>query len=209
MRKNSLESHLTDARLAKMKRVLSHRLAWLTVVLDNVYDPHNISAILRSCEAFGVQDVHVIESVEEFNVNKAVSHHSEKWLTFHRWPNFRQCRAYLRRREFKLYATCFSDEAVPIDRVPLDRRIAIVFGNEHRGVEEDVGALCDGKVIIPMHGFVQSLNVSVAAAVALSTIATRLRNSCGQEVFLSRRRQSGILRQWLSEHAGEANQGFY
>ena len=81
-----LESLCTPDRIARMKAVLDQRISWLTVVLDNVYDPHNISAVLRSCEAFGIQDVHIIESYESFQTNPEISHGTEKWLTIHRWP---------------------------------------------------------------------------------------------------------------------------
>ncbi len=195
------EGALTAARVQRMKRVLDQRLAWLTVVLDNVFDPHNLSAVLRSCDAFGVQDVHVIESIEPFRLNRLVSQGAEKWLTIHRWPSFEPCRRYLRRRRFALYATSFTPRALPLDAVPLTRPLALVFGNEHRGVMADVMAQCDGETIIPMHGFVQSLNISVAAAVALATLGARLRGSVPAAVGLRHAARRAVYHTWLARHA--------
>jgi tRNA (guanosine-2'-O-)-methyltransferase len=192
---------VTPARLQKMRAVLARRLAGVTLVLDNVHDPHNISAVLRSCDAFGIQDVHVIESVERFVVNRAVSHGVEKWLSVHRWPSAAACRVYLRRRRFRLFRTAMTGDAIPVQAVPLDRPLALVFGNEHRGVAPDIARWCDGAVTIPMSGFVESLNVSVAAAVALATVTHALRARGEAVALLPARRQRVLLRTWLDQHA--------
>ncbi len=192
---------VTPARLHKMRGVLAQRLTRLTIVLDNVHDPHNLSAVLRSCDAFGIQDVHIIESVERFVVNRAVSQGVEKWLTVHRWPSPAACRAYLRRRRFRLYRTAMSPEATALQAVPCDHKIALVFGNEHRGVAADTARLCDEVVTIPMCGFVESLNVSVAAAVALATLSHAVREHGGTAACLPARRQRELLRTWLMRHA--------
>ena len=192
---------VTPARLHKMRGVLAQRLASVTIVLDNVHDPHNISAVLRSCDAFGIQDVHIIESVERFVVNRAVSQGVEKWLTLHRWPSPAACRAYLRRRHFRLYRTAMTPAATALHNVPLDHNIAVVFGNEHRGVAADTARLCDAVVTIPMCGFVESLNVSVAAAVALATLSHAAREQRGSSACLPPRRQRELLRAWLIRHA--------
>jgi tRNA (guanosine-2'-O-)-methyltransferase len=192
---------VTPARLHKMRGVLAQRLARVTIVLDNVHDPHNLSAVLRSCDAFGIQDVHVIESVERFVVNRAVSQGVEKWLTIHRWPSPAACRAYLRRRRFRLYRTAMIADAMPVHALPLNQNIALVFGNEHRGVALETAQRCDGAVTIPMCGFVESLNVSVAAAVALATVSRAVRERSGNKAGLPARRQRELLRAWLIRHA--------
>jgi len=204
MKTQRIEHLLTPARVQRMQQALNQRLAWLTVVLDNVFDPHNLSAVLRSCDAFGVQDVHIIESVEPFRLNRLVSQGAEHWLTLHRWPAFAPCRAYLRRRRFALYATTLTPRAVPLGAVPLARPVALVFGNEHRGVMAEVIAACDGEVIIPMYGFVQSLNVSVAAAVALATVGARLRAEVPQSVGLRGAARRTVYQAWLQRHARRA-----
>jgi len=192
---------VTPARLHKMRGVLAQRLARVTIVLDNVHDPHNLSAVLRSCDAFGIQDVHVIESVERFVVNRAVSQGVEKWLTIHRWPSPAACRAYLRRRRFRLYRTAMTATATSLYALPCDHNIAVVFGNEHRGVAAETAQLCDDVVTIPMCGFVESLNVSVAAAVTLATLSHAVRAHGGAKASLPARRQRELLQAWLMRHA--------
>ena len=184
-----------------MKQVLAQRLGSLSIVLDNVYDPHNISAILRSCEAFGVQDVHIIESEEFFKVNKEITRGCEKWLSLHIWDDFTNCRKFLKKKGFVIYSTCFADDAIPINAIPIDKPVALVVGNEHRGVENKIAELCDAKIIIPMFGFVQSFNVSVASALALAALSNRLRNSGDENVFLTVERMDKILNQWIKEHS--------
>jgi len=191
---------ITDKRLAKMNSVLDKRLNKLTIVLDNVFDPHNISAVLRSCEAFGIQDVHIIETTEKFVVNREISHRCEKWLTLHIWKGFKECAVFLKQNGFALYSTCFADDAISIYDIPIDTPIAIVVGNEHRGVDSEFTELCDGKVIIPMYGFVQSLNVSVASAVVLAALSFNLRTHADESTFISNERQNKLREKWLNEH---------
>jgi len=191
---------ITDKRLAKMNSVLNQRLGKLTIILDNVFDRHNISAVLRSCEAFGIQDVHIIETTEKFVVNGEISHKCEKWLTLYFWKNFKKCADSLREKGFALYSTCFADDAVSIHDIPIDSPIAIVVGNEHRGVDNEITKLCDGKVIIPMQGFVQSLNVSVASAVALAALSFKLRNNADESTFITNERKNELRTKWLNEH---------
>ena len=191
---------ITDKRLAKMNAVLNQRLNKLTIVLDNVHDPHNISAVLRSCEAFGVQDVHIIETTEKFVVNREITHKCEKWLTLHFWKNFENCADFLKQKNFAVYSTCFAEDALTIHEIPIDSPIAIVVGNEHRGVQNEITDLCDGKVIIPMYGFVQSLNVSVASAIALATLSFKLRNSSDNSIFISDKRKNELCTKWQNEH---------
>lgn len=202
---DELETYLTPERIARIKTVLDTRLEQFTVVLDNVCDPHNISAVLRSCEAFGIQDVHVIETVEPFRVNAEVSHHTEKWLSIHCWPGYTECCSALHSRGFAVYATSMSEQAESIFSLPVNRPLALVFGNEHRGVDPALAVQCDGKVVIPMTGFVQSLNVSVAAAVAMNTISHAMRNELGGKALLSPERRSALYRQWLERQVNDKN----
>jgi len=184
-----------------MNDVLNQRLNKLTIVLDNVHDPHNISAVLRSCEAFGIQDVHIIETTEKFVVNREITHKCEKWLTLHIWKDFKSCADFLKHKNFAIYSTCFAEDALPINEISIDSPIAIVVGNEHRGVQNKITDLCDGKVIIPMFGFVQSLNVSVASAIALATLSFKLRNNTDDSTFISCKRKNELRTKWLNEHS--------
>ncbi len=192
---------ITDKRLAKMNAVLNQRLNKLTIVLDNVYDSHNISAVLRSCEAFGVQDVHIIETTEKFVVNREITNKCEKWLTIHLWKDFKKCADFLKEKNFAIYSTCFAENALPINEIPINSPIAIVVGNEHRGVQNEITDLCDGKAIIPMYGFVQSLNVSVASAIALATLSFKLRNNTDNSIFIPDNRKNELRTKWINEHS--------
>jgi len=191
---------VTKKRLEKMNDVLDARIAKLTIVLDNVFDPHNISAVLRSCDAFGIQDVHIIETTEKFKVNKEVSHKCEKWLSLHFWKDFESCAKFLKQNNFKIFSTCFARDAIPIGKIPLDSPVAVVMGNEHRGVDPNFTNLCDAKVIIPMFGFVQSLNVSVASAVTLAFLSDKMRKASGENTFLPQTRKKELITKWLNEH---------
>ncbi len=196
----TMTQKITDERLAKMNSVLDKRLNKLTIILDNVFDRHNISAVLRSCEAFGIQDVHIIETTEKFVVNREISHRCEKWLSLHIWKDFKKCADFLKKNGFTIYSTCFADDAVSIHDISIDSPIAIVVGNEHRGVDSEITELCDGKVIIPMHGFVQSLNVSVASAVALAALSFKLRSNADESTFITDGRKNELRNKWLNEH---------
>ncbi|RLD11774.1 MAG: TrmH family RNA methyltransferase [Chlamydiae bacterium] len=191
---------ITDKRLDKMNSVLDQRLSNLTIILDNIYDRHNISAILRSCEAFGIQDIHIIETTEKFVVNREISHQCEKWLNIHIWKNFNDCAHFLKQKGFDIYSTCFTKDALSINEIPVNSPIAIVVGNEHRGVQNEITDLCDGKVIIPMFGFVQSLNVSVASAITLATLSFKLRNNADDSTFITNKYKNELRAKWLNEH---------
>jgi len=195
-----MNTNISQKRLDKMKRVLDCRLNKLTIVLDNVFDPHNISAVLRSCDAFGIQNVHIIETTEKFKVNKEISHKCEKWLTLHIWKSFNECANFLKKNNYKIYSTCFAEDAIPIDNIPLNSPVAIVMGNEHRGVDDNITNLCDGKIIIPMFGFVQSLNVSVASAITLAFLSSKMRATIDDSTFLPEVERNKLLTKWLNEH---------
>jgi tRNA (guanosine-2'-O-)-methyltransferase len=180
-----------------MKAVLARRLATLTVVLDNVYDPHNLSAVLRSCDAFGIQHVHVIETYEAFELNPKVSQGAERWLTLRHWHTHADCFAHLRAHGFRLHATHMSPAAESVHRVALAQPLAVIFGNEHRGIAPDVIAQCDGCLTIPMDGFVESLNVSVAAAVVMAVLSARLRAAGPETACLSPARQQDVYNAWV------------
>ena len=201
MHAHPLQSSLTPERVAGMQAVIARRLAALTLVLDNVYDPHNLAAVLRSCDAFGVHDVHVIETYESFDVNSKVSQGVERWLALHHWSSYDDCFARLRAQGFTILCTSPAQDAASVYDVPLEHPLAVVFGNEHRGVNVQLSDMCDGTLTIPMAGFVQSLNVSVAAAVSMAVLAARLRASGRPDVFLAPERQQAEYDRWIERQA--------
>lgn len=167
---DALSPVVTPARLARIEEVVSQRTEDLVVVLDAIADPHNASAVLRSADAFGVQGVHVILGEHGFRASTGVSKGTHRWLDVHRYQDAEQCLRTLRDGGFRIYATAMGARKTPEDLGKTGEKLAIVFGNEHRGVSEEVRNRCDGTFAIPMMGFVESLNVSVAAAVTIRAL---------------------------------------
>lgn len=170
----TLEPLLTKERIARIDGVLARRTRSVIPVLDGVMDPHNIAAVMRTADAFGVQEVHLIDGPEPFIASQRVAQGTDRWLDLVRHRHATECVASLRSRGFKVYVATMHGELAPDDlgAVP---KVAVVFGNEHSGVTPATAALCDGSYRVPMCGFAQSLNVSVAAAITLYG-ATRARD---------------------------------
>ncbi|MEW5773917.1 MAG: RNA methyltransferase [Thermodesulfobacteriota bacterium] len=158
----------SEDRVARVRRVLSLRQPDLRLVLANIHDPHNVSAILRSCDAFGVMRVHLYYTTEKF---PALGHKSSasarKWVETVRHPSAEEMIGSLRAEGLQVLGTAFDETARPLPEWDLTRPTAIIFGNEHRGLDPELAALAPDRVYIPMSGMVQSLNVSVAAAITL------------------------------------------
>jgi tRNA (guanosine-2'-O-)-methyltransferase len=173
-----LLTFLTADRQARFAEVLSQRTRRITVVLEDFYGTHNIGAVLRTCDAFGIQDVHVIEDEHEFEHVPEIALGSQKWLTIHRHgaPNPRlRCVTALRQAGYRLLAVTPHADAQPPEEVDVAQPCALVFGTEKDGLTDEILSLADGAVRIPMCGFVESLNVSVAAAICVYPIVQRLR----------------------------------
>jgi tRNA (guanosine-2'-O-)-methyltransferase len=171
----------TERRAERVASVLARRQPDLTVVLENVHDPHNVSAVLRSCDAVGVLAVHLVYTTEEPPAGafaRTTSASAAKWLETHRHPSIDACYAALRRQGLAVFATALAEDSRDLYGVDLTRPTALVFGNEMRGVSAEAAAAADGLVAIPMSGMVQSLNISVACAVALFE-AFRQRRAAG------------------------------
>lgn len=170
---------ITSRRRQRMIDVLKRRQPDLTVVLENVHDPHNISAVLRSCEAVGIGEVHLIYTVEERpKLSRVVSAGTLRWLDIVNHRSIEECFAALRERGFTIYATHLDDNRLELFDLDLTQPSALVFGNEQRGVSPEAVEAADATMIIPMMGMVQSLNISVACAVTLYE-ALRQRRAAG------------------------------
>ncbi len=162
-------SSITPERAAKLKAVLEHRQPDLTVVFENVHDPHNVSAVIRSCDAVGVMEAHGIyygrDTFPKLGAKSSAS--ARKWVDVHVHHDVASCYAQLRAQGFKIYTTHMSSDAVSLYDMDLTEPVALVFGNEHAGVSDEARELADGNFIIPQVGVIQSLNISVACAVTL------------------------------------------
>ncbi|MEM1309374.1 MAG: RNA methyltransferase [Cyanobacteria bacterium P01_D01_bin.71] len=175
-----LESFVTPQRSAKIDAVLAQRTRHLTVVVEDFHDSHNASALLRTCEGLGIQDVHVVENFNTFKAGVGAASGAEKWVTRHHYSEAGQdntlcCCAKLRSQGYSIVATSPHLQARSPEIVPLDQKLAIIFGSECYGVSEQALATADWHLKIPMVGFVESLNVSVSAAMCLYTLTRRLR----------------------------------
>ena len=160
---------MTPERKDKLANVLNKRQNDITVVLENVFDPHNISAVMRSCDAAGIQDIYILNTKiprhKKWGAKSSSS--AAKWLTIHQFENAEECFLSLRKRYSTVLTTHLSSDAVDLYSIDLTKSIALVFGNEHSGVSEEIRSLADGNFVIPQVGIIQSLNISVACAVTL------------------------------------------
>lgn len=174
---------LTEERRQKISAVASRRNFTISVVLENIYDRGNASAVMRSQEAFGFGCVEVIEGGERFKNANRVSSGAEKWLRQRRWSNTKDCLTQLKSEGYQICVTSLQSSK-PIGEVDWTRPTALVLGNEKDGVSEEMFSHADERIIIPMVGFVQSLNISVAGAVSLYHIfhALNSRQGCSATV---------------------------
>jgi len=160
---------MTPERQERLLSVLNKRQNDITVVLENVFDPHNISAVMRTCDAVGVQDIYVLNTKiprhKKWGAKSSSS--AAKWLSIHQFTDAQECFAALRRNYKLILTTHLSSDAVSLHSIDFTQPIALVFGNEHSGVSDEIRALADGNFIIPQTGIIKSLNISVACAVTL------------------------------------------
>ena len=160
---------MTPERREKLQAVLSKRQNDITIVLENVFDPHNISAVMRTCDAVGVQEIYVLNTKiprhKKWGAKSSSS--AAKWLSVYQFENAEECFFELRKKYLKILTTHLSSDAVNLYEIDLTQPVALVFGNEHSGVSEDIRKLADGNFNIPQSGIIRSLNISVACAVTL------------------------------------------
>lgn len=160
---------MTPERIKRLTDVLDKRQHDLAVVLENVFDPHNISAVMRTCDAVGIQDIYVLNNKipRHAKWGKRSSSSAAKWMTIHQFEDPDKCFSALRSRYERIFTTHLSSDAVDLYSMDFTSSIALVFGNEHSGVSEEIRTLSDGNFLIPQCGIIQSLNISVACAVTL------------------------------------------
>jgi len=169
----------TEKRKNRIISVINSRQPSLRVVFENIHDPHNVSAIFRTCDAVGVPKVSLIYNIEPFpKIGKKSSASAFKWIERDKFKNINACYESLRNEGFIIYASSISNDSIDLFEIDFKKKSAIVLGNEHRGVSDEAANLADKKFLIPMYGMVQSLNVSVAAAVILYE-ALRQRTNAG------------------------------
>jgi tRNA (guanosine-2'-O-)-methyltransferase len=170
----SRAGYLVPERKARIDEVVANRTRTLTVVMEAFCDPQNVNAVLRTCEAFGIQELHAIEGpMKPWDRNKKISQNADKWLDVRRWRSTGECLAHLRSEGFAIYVTHLGPRSRALGDLSFAGKVALVFGNESRGVSAEAVRLADATYAIPMRGFVQSFNVSVAAAISIAMAVGR------------------------------------
>lgn len=188
-------------RIEKMKKVLAHRLESVTLVAEATHLRHNLSAIIRTAESFGLSDVHLISN-ESKKISGAAKG-AEKWVIMNTYKDTKQCLDLLIRRGYTIWIADLQDDVKTPETLPIEGKVAIVMGTELSGVSDIAKEMADGAVIIPMYGLSQSLNVSVASACLLQRLSTRKREFLGQDGDMSLERQSELLAQWIERDEKE------
>ncbi len=189
----------SDRRVERLSRALKLTQPDLTVVLENIHDPHNVSAILRSCDAVGVRNINLLYTTESFpKIGKKSSASAYKWVERRNYKSVESCYKELRGEGFVIAASVVSEESVSLYDLDFLGKVALVFGNEHRGVTPEASAAADIRFQIPMHGMVQSLNVSVACAITLyEALRQRIKSGATGKRKLSEAEFENILNQWM------------
>ena len=172
-----LETFLTRRRQDLFKQVLDERTRFLTVAIEDVGHLHNTSAVMRSCDAFGVQDVHVIEELKGKRIDREIAMGAQKWTSVKRYDSTKNALAKLKSEGYQIVATTPHHTAHKLEDFKLDKPTALFFGSEKDGLTETVIEAADEYIYIPTFGFTQSLNISVCAAILLQELTQRLRNS--------------------------------
>lgn len=203
---------MTPERLERFQEVLTKRRNDITVVLENVFDPHNISAVMRTCDAVGIQEVYAITTrigPHKFWGIKSSSS-AAKWLTIHQFTDVKTCFEAVRSQYDTILTTYLSNDAQSLYELDLTQRVALVFGNERDGVADEIRTLADGNFIIPQVGIIQSLNISVACAVTIYE-AYRQKLVAGHydQSSLSSDQQSQLMKQWTKHPQVEQQESFH
>lgn len=187
---------VTDNKKQKMNSVLADRTRHVTIMLENLFQPHNASAILRTCDLFGIQDVHVMQGENKFQPITTISMGAAKWLDTHQYTSTAESIAHLRSKGYKIIATTPHTTACDLPDLDFTEKTALLFGTENIGLSQEALNLADGFVKIPMHGFTESFNVSVSVALCLYHARTILTHSSPIPWQLSPQEKTDILLSW-------------
>ena len=195
-----LSQFVSDHKKEFVEKVLNARTRHVTVVLEDIFQSQNASAVIRTCECMGVQDIHMVENITKYSINPRVLKGSNKWIDIHHHAaktnnNTESVFRQLKAMGYKMIVTDPSEDGVSIEHINIENKIALVFGNELRGISKTALALCDEKIKIPMYGFTESFNISVSVAICLNIIITKLHAACAS-VGLSDREKELLKLKW-------------
>ena len=197
-----LKQFVTENRQTRLAEILGNRTRHVTVVLEDLFQAQNISAVLRTCDCYGVQDVYVIQHRNEFEANKEISMGADKWLTIHEFPhsehNVKECIDRLHERGYWVAATLPDEQKRTIFDLPVEQKTAFLFGTELTGLSEEAIRYADGNVLIPMYGFTESFNISNSAAIILSHFTEKMHHS-SVKWQLSDEEKEELYFEWLQK----------
>lgn len=196
--------YITPHKMELMEKVLSQRTRFFTVVLEDIYKPHNASAVLRTCDCFGIQDVHIIEKTNQYKVNPYVTRGASDWVTIRKYfepegSAVKKCFSTLRNQGYRIFATSPDKDSMPIHELEPDQKIALVFGNEHEGVSKEVKDQSDGLVHIPMLGFTESFNISVSASIFLFELIKKINPNLHPDFYLTEAEKHELRLIWYRQ----------
>lgn len=201
-----LGKYITPHKKAAIERVLSQRTRFFTVVLEDIFKPHNASAVLRTCDCFGIQDIHLIEKTDTYKINPFVTRGASQWVDLHKHftpegSAVDQCFGRLRYEGYAIYGTSPATDSLSIHDLPLipNQKVALVFGNEHEGISEEVKSKVDGLVHIPMRGFTESFNISVSASIFLYELMKRANEMEIPDFHLSDQDRAELRLRWYKD----------
>ena len=191
----------TEKRVDKIKWVLSKRQPSLQVVIENIHDPHNVSAIFRTCDAAGIPIVSLVYHIEKFpKIGKKSSASAYKWIERERYKTIEECYNQLKSDNFTIYASSLKPNSKNLYELDFTKKAAIVFGNEHRGLSKEAEELADERFFIPMYGMVQSLNVSVSAAISIyEALRQRIMKGFYEKSELSAKELQELISEWIKK----------
>ncbi len=191
-----LSTLVSENKRKLIAKVLEYRTRYLTVALEDITQPHNASAVIRSCDIFGVQDMHVIESEQAFNAINTVAKGASKWIDLYRYKNTKECITTLKKNGYRIVATTPHERGYTLSELPINQKIALLFGTEITGLSDESIALADDFVTIPMFGFTESFNISVSAAICLYHLITKIHASDIAWQLTSAEKET-LQREWL------------
>lgn len=201
-----LGQYITAHKKSAIERVLAQRTRFFTVVLEDIFKPHNASAVLRTCDCFGIQDIHLIEKTDTYKVNPFVTRGAAQWVDLHKYYTpegsaVDDCFGRLRSEGYVIYGTSPAPDSMSIHDLPLipNQKVALVFGNEHEGISEEVKSKVDGLVHIPMRGFTESFNISVSASIFLYELMKRANEMEIPDFQLSDQERDELRLRWYKD----------
>ena len=209
--RSNIIAKLTDVinndRVSLLEEILQQRTRHLTVVLDDIYRPQNASAIMRTSECLGIQELHAIQDRNDHKINPGVVKGATKWIELNCYSGKSgrsECIDNLKQQDYKIVAMTLHEDCIPLEELPVDKKLALCFGCEETGLSKDIVKMADYKVQIPIHGFTQSYNVSVSAGISLYYLINKIKDT-QQDWQLNQEEKEKLLIEWLSKSTPTGN----